>query len=119
MSVPAIVGFRTGGAPADAPFDPAKLLSGAPRATVDNRYSDPSQQFHCGTWASTPGRWKVSYSEHEFCVLLQGRVVLTAEDGAVERFGPGDAFVIPAGFRGTWETVEPVRKLYVIYEPHA
>jgi uncharacterized cupin superfamily protein len=27
--------------------------------------------------------------------------------------------VIPAGFTGTWEVLEPTAKLYVIYEPAA
>ena len=27
------------------------------------------------------------------------------------------AFVIPAGFKGTWETLKPVRKWYVIWQP--
>jgi hypothetical protein len=116
MSVARIVDLRGPGAPADAPFDPAKLLAGTPRATVDNRYSDPSQQFHCGYWASTPGRWKVSYTEHEFCYLLEGRVRLTASDGVAAEFGPGEAFVVPAGFTGTWETLERTRKLYAIFE---
>jgi uncharacterized cupin superfamily protein len=116
MSVPRIVDFRAGGAVADLPFDPAKVLAGTPRATVDNRYSDTSQQFHAGTWASTPGRWRVSYTEHEFCYLLEGRVRLTASDGTAVEFGPGDAFVVPAGFTGTWETLESARKHYAIFE---
>ena len=32
-------------------------------------------------------------------------------------FGPGDCFVVPAGFRGVWEVLEPARKFYAIYEP--
>jgi uncharacterized protein len=116
MSVPAIVAFRSGAAPVAAPFDAAKVLVGSPRATVDNRYSDASQQFHCGTWTSTPGRWQVSYTEHEFCYLLEGRVRLVASDGATSEFGPGDAFVVPAGFSGTWETLESARKHYAIFE---
>lgn len=116
MSVPRIVDFRGGAAPVDAPFDPGKLLAGTPTATVDNRYSDPSQQFHCGIWASTPGKWRVSYTEHEFCHLLEGRVRLTASDGASVEFRAGDAFVVPAGFAGTWETIEPARKYYAIFE---
>ncbi len=98
---------------------PSHVLAGDPTTMVQNLYSGAGNRLFAGFWESTPGKWQISYSEHEFCMLLQGRVVLTAEDGAVERFGPGDAFVIPAGFRGSWETVEPVRKLYVIYEPHA
>ena len=29
----------------------------------------------------------------------------------------GDSVVVPRGFIGTWEVVEPTRKIYVIYEP--
>jgi uncharacterized protein len=35
----------------------------------------------------------------------------------VETFGPGSAFLIPAGFKGSWETVETLRKYYAIFEP--
>ena len=31
-------------------------------------------------------------------------------------FRAGDAFVSPAGFTGTWEIVEPAKKLYAYYE---
>jgi uncharacterized cupin superfamily protein len=33
--------------------------------------------------------------------------------------GPGDRFVMPRGFRGTWEVVEATRKTFVIYQPAA
>jgi hypothetical protein len=117
MTLPRIVDFRHGAAPADAPFDPARVLSGAPAATVDNRYSDPSQQFHAGVWTSTPGKWRIRYTEHEFCHLLAGHVRLTADDGTAVEFRAGDAFVVPAGFEGTWETLAPARKYYAIFEP--
>jgi len=117
MTMPTLTDFRGAAQPTDLPFDPAKLISGSPKATVDNRYSDPSQQFHCGIWASTPGKWRVSYTEHEFCHLLEGRVRLTGEDGRSVEFRAGDAFVVPAGFVGTWETIESARKYYALYEP--
>jgi len=34
----------------------------------------------------------------------------------VETYRAGDSFLIPSGFKGTWETIEPVRKFFVIYE---
>ena len=116
MTAPRIVDFRHVIEPGEAPFDPAKILAGAPQAALANYYSDPSQQFHCGIWASTPGKWRVSYSEHEFCHLLEGRIRLTGQDGAAVEFAAGDAFVVPAGFTGTWETIEAARKYYAIFE---
>lgn len=103
--------------PSDAaPVDPAKVEAGAPVATVANHYSDPGGRFHCGTWSSTPGRWRVHYTEHEFCHLLEGRVRLVAADGTAREFRAGDAWVIPSGWHGTWETLEAARKYYAIYE---
>ena len=46
-----------------------------------------------------------------------GEVVLTSEAGKKWKLKKGDAFIIPAGFKGTWETVRKVRKHYVILLP--
>ena len=96
---------------------PSDVIAGAPRTRTLNYYTDPTGGFFAGVWESTPGKWRVSYSENEFVALLSGKVVLTADGDAPETFVAGDAFVIPAGFVGSWETVEPVRKLYAIYQP--
>jgi hypothetical protein len=60
---------------------------------------------------------KVSYKEWEFCHIISGEVVLQRIGGKRRRFRKGDAFIIPAGFEGTWETVKKVRKHYVILLP--
>ena len=61
----------------------------------------------------------MDYTETELCVLLVGRVRLTDETGASMHFGPGEAFVIDAGFRGTWESIGQVTKIYAILEPES
>ena len=33
-----------------------------------------------------------------------------------KEFGAGSTFALPAGFKGTWETLEPVKKIYVIWQ---
>src|SRR5215510_6463123 len=84
---------------------PGTVLSGNPEQTIRNVYTDPSGAFSAGIWESTPGKWPVSYTEEEFCLLLSGLVVLTDEAGETQTFCAGDAFVIRAGFKGSWETV--------------
>jgi len=37
--------------------------------------------------------------------------------GKTEEYKAGDAFVIPRGLNGVWETVEPVKKFYAIHQP--
>ncbi len=94
-----------------------RLISGDPLTTAKNYFSDAEGKFFAGVWESTPGRWRVTYSEHEFCHVTKGRVRIENASGKRWEFGPGDSFVMPAGFSGTWEVLEPMSKLYVIYEP--
>ena len=94
-----------------------RLLSGNPRQRFANHFTDATQQFFSGTWSSTPGKWRIRYTESEFCCLTQGRVVLSNGDGQRWEFGPGSAFVVPAGFEGTWEVLEDCTKFYAIFEP--
>ena len=93
-----------------------KLLAGNPRQTVENYFSDASQQFFAGRWSSTPGKWRIRYTESEFCCLILGRVVLENTQGDRWEFGPGAGFVVPAGFEGTWEVLEECTKFYAIFE---
>lgn len=96
---------------------PERLLAGNPQHSVRNYFSDATKQFFAGTWHSTPGRWRVRYSENEFCHITSGRVRIEDEHGGFWLFETGDTFVIPAGFAGTWQVLEPTSKLYVIFEP--
>lgn len=70
--------------------------------------------LYCGIWESTPGKWRISYDEWEYCTILSGRSVITDENGAEHPLGPGDSFILRPGFRGTWEVIETTRKDYVI-----
>lgn len=93
-----------------------KRLQGAPRQRLENHYSSPCEQFHTGIWQSETGAWKVDYTEHEYCEILEGNSVISDEQGNRLEVGPGDRFVIPAGFGGSWQVTVPCRKLYVVFE---
>jgi uncharacterized protein len=96
--------------------DPDRLIAGTPKQAVSNYFTDSSGQFFAGRWSSTTGTWRVRYTENELCVITAGQVVLTGDDGAVNSFGAGDAFVVPAGFSGTWQVVQDCTKIYAIFE---
>lgn len=93
-----------------------RLIAGQPSQTVSNYFSDATGQFHSGRWSSTRGKWRIKYSESEFCCLTRGRVVLENLAGERWEFGAGQAFVVPSGFEGTWEVVEDCTKYYAIFE---
>jgi uncharacterized cupin superfamily protein len=98
---------------------PENILAGIPRTRVSNQYSDARQEFFCGFWTSTAGKWRVRYTEYEFCVIVEGRVRIESASGEKYDFKAGDAFVVPAGFEGIWEVCEPCKKWYSIFEPKA
>lgn len=100
--------------PSDAAAD--RVLAGSGAARLWNGFSDPSGRFHVGHWQAEPGVLSVNYTETELCVILEGRVRLTDGSGSVE-YGPGDAFVIAAGFAGRWESIGRVTKIYAILMP--
>ena len=101
-------------------FLPAeKLISGNPKQTVWMHYTDPTQQFFVGVWRSEPGKWRIAYTEQEYCHLLEGRSIVTDAEGLAVSLVAGDSFVIPRGFIGTWEVVETTTKRFVIYEATA
>jgi uncharacterized cupin superfamily protein len=95
---------------------PDRLLAGKPVTRVSNYFSDSTQQFHAGRWSATRGKWRVSYTENELCVMTSGRVVIESASGERNTFATGDVFVIPAGFAGTWEVLEDCSKVYAIFE---
>ena len=95
---------------------PDKLIAGNPKQVVWNTYSAGEGRFFAGVWYSEVGKWRIRYTEEEYCHVLQGVSVITDAQGKAVTVSAGDRFVIPRGFTGTWEVVEPTRKIYVIYE---
>lgn len=77
-------------------------------------YASPDGKVDIGVWECTPGRFRADRTESsEFCHFLKGLVEMTHADGSIERFGPGDAFNLPLGWKGEWRVIEQVRKVYV------
>ncbi|MCA0175699.1 MAG: cupin domain-containing protein [Proteobacteria bacterium] len=95
---------------------PDRRLVGNPVQTVWMHYTDPSKQFFVGVWRSEPGKWRIAYTEEEFCHMLEGKSIVTDESGRSVTVVAGESFVMPRGFVGTWEVVDTSTKRFVIYE---
>ncbi|WP_221796532.1 cupin domain-containing protein [Oceanobacter mangrovi] len=102
----------------NSPIKPERVLSGDPKELLLNLFTNRDNNFHCGVWSSDSGQWRVQYTEDEFCYIVKGRAIIRSDGGAVEEVTAGQAFVIPAGFSGSWETVGQVQKFYAVYEAH-
>ncbi len=112
-----ILKFNASPATAEEYFlPPEKLVSGNPKQTLIQHYTDPTKKFFSGIWHSEVGKWKIHYTEEEYCQILEGTSVLTDAEGNAVTVTAGESFIIPRGFGGTWEVVVPTRKIYVIYE---
>ena len=77
----------------------------------DNRNPPDSRPL----WRYQPTSRASGLVQSEFVYLISGRARLTDAEGQAETFGPGSAFVIPAGFKGSWETLETLKKYYAIF----
>ena len=91
---------------------PEKLISGDPVHTTWN--IEERDGLYSGMWQSTPGKWRISYSEWEYVHILEGVSVLTDAAGHATTLRAGDSWVIRPGFEGTWECQETTVKDYVI-----
>ena len=120
--MPSLIDFSSA---ASAPsFDhpkPERLVSGNPLRTTWEHYANPSGEISCGLWACEIGAWRIAFDERsdEYFHVLEGRIRISDEQGHAHEFGPGDACVIPAGFTGTFEVLQPVQKQYVMIKRKA
>jgi uncharacterized cupin superfamily protein len=90
--------------------------NGAPERRTWVLYESAPAGLFAGIWECEVGRWRIQMdpTEHEYMVVLAGRARLHAPGGTFTEVGPGEALVIPAGFAGSFEVLERVRKHFVI-----
>ena len=67
-----------------------------------------------GTWECGPGKLRLDLPVTEFCHILKGHWILTADTGEVTEIKAGDSFAFNKGWKGVSEVVETVRKVYTI-----
>jgi uncharacterized protein len=89
--------------------------SGEP-LTSGLRLHEKGSKPEAGVWACTPGGWAIEDRPNtEVNVILSGRARITNDDGSVIELEPGDLVVLPTGWSGRWDILEPLRKTYAIW----
>ena len=80
-------------------------------------FLSPDRQFDAGVYKSGPVALDITepYGVHEFMFFLEGGVILTSLDGNKLEIQAGEAVMIPADWRGRWDSPAGYRKIYVIY----
>jgi uncharacterized cupin superfamily protein len=75
--------------------------------TADKRYA-------VRIWESGPGILQTDgYPHDEYCVVVAGQLEITDRGGGSQTFRPGDTFMIPKGWQGTWNMKTKFRKQYI------
>lgn len=96
---------------------PTAVTPGQSEGSAD-LWSTPGTQHgvvETGIWEADLGTFTATREGyHELCYLVSGRVTLTEEGEQPLELEAGDLFVTPAGWRGTWQVHEAVRKVFVI-----
>jgi uncharacterized cupin superfamily protein len=95
-----------------------RRLDGNPTRTSWNHFTNDSNEVSAGIWASEVGSWRIEFGDRqdEFFFVTEGRCRIIDSDGKATEAGPGEALVIPAGFKGVFEVLAPMKKHYVIVE---
>lgn len=97
---------------------PEDFLVENPSETIHTPFTNAQGNVTAGVWECSPClETHERYGVDEICTVLSGSVTVTGEDGIAQTFGPGDSFVTPQDFKGTWHITETLKKFYMIAEP--
>lgn len=80
-------------------------------------YSTQSKSVTVGFWTGAPGSATLDpWPYTEVCSILSGRVAIRDHAGQERVFGPGEGFIVPKGWAGVWNTLEPSSKFFVMID---
>lgn len=113
-----IISFGKFDAPNSAPItdDLAgwKPVEGDPTMKTWIEHAPADGKFLTGFWEATPGTYEVTYNADEMVHMFKGKATLTDINGESKTYVGGDSFLVEAGFKGTWKTLETVQKIFAI-----
>ena len=100
------------------------LVAQDPSATDDSVTTDGpvsnsahtfhEEKIHVSVIESEPAKVRIDgHPYDEFVHILEGRLILTLDDGREFKFEQGDSLVVPKGYTGTWHMPEKYRELVV------
>lgn len=109
----------------------SNYMDSAPENMVDTSSCDPlygntgcvssaSSTFYdvgptqVGYWTADRGSFEVECGARQWFVVMEGVMFVTDSDGTSKRCVPGDTVMLPAGWSGHVDVVEPVRKVFTV-----
>ncbi|GAA3379435.1 cupin domain-containing protein [Streptomyces sannanensis] len=78
-------------------------------------WKSPDGLVEVGIWECDPGHFTATREGYdEICQVLSGTATVDTEGGGSVELRPGATLAMPAGWRGTWQVHETIRKVYVV-----
>lgn len=95
-----------------------RRVRGNPQRLTWEHFVSQHGDLSAGIWSCETGAWNIAFADgkDEFFCVISGHIRIISHDGEGGEFGPGEAGVIPAGFTGRFEVLEPVRKYFVVVD---
>jgi uncharacterized cupin superfamily protein len=98
------------------PIDSPDVLEGDPAPKVHwlkkNEKGEPT--YLTGLWLVQPSKFRWLFFGNETFHVLEGRAIITVDDGASVEVKPGDIISFPINTPSVWEVLEPLKKVFVI-----
>ncbi len=100
---------------ADGTFE---FIGDAPTQHSQLCFADPSDQFSCSLWDSSPFETPVTpFPRNEFFTLIEGSMILTDEKGNEHLFKTGETAYVPKGVSCGRKSADHVRALRCLFSP--
>ncbi|MFD1210456.1 cupin domain-containing protein [Arthrobacter sp. GCM10027362] len=94
---------------------PWATINGNPEIRICLLAGDGESAGTMAAWtAERDGFTYTNLPSGESAFLLQGRARLTEDSGTVTEVSAGQGYSLPAGWSGTFEALEPVRKVFYL-----
>ncbi|MFV5997515.1 cupin domain-containing protein [Streptomyces sp. NPDC056231] len=112
--VPAVA-FLADAASADLPpARPKPTSTTGQQETTRTLWHSPDGLVEVGVWECDPGHFTATRDGYdEVCQVLTGSATVRAEGGEAFELRAGSTLTMAAGWRGTWQIHETLRKVYV------
>ncbi len=121
MEAPKAPSFVAGSAHAlemrPAPIEPSWVIEGNPRARIGHHSAAEDEAGLTAVWDCSAGAFRWFFAWDETVMILDGDVLVTAEDGTQRLLKAGDIAYFKGGTWATWHVETYVRKIAFLRRP--
>lgn len=100
-----------------APIEPSWILNGTPTARFAEHSHGADDAAITGVWDCTAGEFRWHFGWDETVLILEGEVLVTADDGTERVLRAGDVAYFAAGSWYTWRIDTYLKKLAFCRKP--